>query len=108
MKIGSEPGFATPEALGDTIHALLQLDIASYDAIYEDDAISVDEALSLLGITDQNMGTSTVLAIATATDLSIENFSANTENLDLFSINIHEPDDQSSVASDIVILQSSI
>lgn len=94
--------FATPEALGDTIHALLQLDIASYDAIYEDDAISVDEALSLLGITGQNMGASTVLAIATATDFSSENFSANTENLDLFSINIHEPDDQNSVASDIV------
>ena len=93
--------FATPEALGDTIHALLQLDLFAYDEIYEDDAISVEEALSLLGITSSDSETSTVLAMATATDVGIDSYSASTEKLDRFSITNHEPDHSSTLASDI-------
>ena len=97
----SGTSFATPEALGDTIHALLQLDLAAYDEIYEDDAISIDEALSLLGIPSSEAESGTVLAAA---DVAIrsENSSASTEKIDLFSISIHEPDDLGSVVSDIV------
>ena len=94
--------FATPEALGDTIHALLQLNLAAYDEIYEDDAISVDEALSLLGIPSSDAESGAAIAMTTNVVNGGASSHVSTENVDLFSINIHEPDDLNSYVSDIV------
>ena len=40
--------FATPEALGELVKKILELDVVQYNALYDDGEISVTEAVSLL------------------------------------------------------------